>query len=364
MAGWVRASSVAARNWAASSMAKSQPFSRGRTSETAPELLEQAGAIVVCAEDGRAALDLASPDFDAVLMDLQMPVMDGFEATRQWLANADLARVPIIAMTANALHEDRDRVFAAGMRDFVAKPVDPAHLYATVARWVGARARGSSRPAGPRDAAPPRSDRRPHGVGDDGRDPDLPGIDITPALRHVGGNKSLLTRLLLRFRDSERDSVDRIERAIASGDRVAAVRAAHTLKGLAATLGAGRVARSAAEVEAALTTGSRHDAPIERLRGALDVVLRGLARIGPAPELEASAPAPAELDPATREALERASSLLATYDTEAIELLNALSGRVPHALQALFGEARACAAEFEFDDARARVDAMLKPPAP
>ena len=105
--------------------------------QVATEFLEDVGAIVCVAKNGKEAMDLLLKEhFDCVLMDIQMPVMDGFEATQLIRINPALARMPVIAMTANASNEDRARCLAAGMDDYISKPFQPDALYATLAKWL------------------------------------------------------------------------------------------------------------------------------------------------------------------------------------------------------------------------------------
>ena len=112
--------------------------------ELATELLSQAGCVVTAAREGQEALTaLGAATFDVVLMDCQMPVMDGYEATRCIREELGLSDLPILAMTANALSGDRERVLAAGMNDHIAKPIDIAEMFGTISRWLATRARSS-----------------------------------------------------------------------------------------------------------------------------------------------------------------------------------------------------------------------------
>jgi len=190
--------------------------------ELACGLLERAGIAVTIAVDGREALTaLEREGFDAVLMDCQMPVMDGYEATRALRKRPELAGLPVIAMTANAMAGDREKVLAAGMNDHVAKPFRVDELFATLSRWV-----------------------RPVAVAQE-------GLDIRAGLESVNGNEALYRRLLGMFRQREVDFEARIRDAYANGDASAALRSAHDLKSVAGTLGMPELQRAAAALEAA-----------------------------------------------------------------------------------------------------------------
>ena len=136
--------------------------------------------------------------YDGVLMDCQMPVMDGFEATRGIRQDARFAGLPIIAMTANAMAGDREKVIEAGMNDHIAKPIDVAQLFQTLARWVQPEQAPSS-------VVTARIDDLAGGV------PDIPGLDLTNALARMGGSAKLLRRMIDRFAETQADVMVRIK---------------------------------------------------------------------------------------------------------------------------------------------------------
>jgi signal transduction histidine kinase/DNA-binding response OmpR family regulator/HPt (histidine-containing phosphotransfer) domain-containing protein len=241
--------------------------------ELAVDLLSRAGIAVSVAGDGREALDLlAQQSFDGVLMDCQMPVMDGYAATREIRQRPQLRDLPVIAMTANAMVGDRERVLAAGMNDHIAKPISVEELFATLARWVrpSGVAAGSAGKVDAADADPPFSE--------------LPGIDARAGLDGVLGNAALYRSLLCMFRDRERDFESRFRAALAAGDSAAA-RQAHDLKSAAGTLGAHEVQQAAEALERACTQGAGRE-EIEALAGTvaslLGPVVDGLRALGPA----------------------------------------------------------------------------------
>jgi len=168
-----------------------------------------------------------------------MPVMDGLAATRAIRRLPGTGVVPIVAMTANVLQQDRERCFEAGMNDYLAKPIEPAQLTAALQRWIKPRGAAAGQPVA--DTGGPA-----------GLALEIDGLDVEGALRRVAGNAPFLLSLLRRFVDNNRHAVAEIDHLLETGDCAGAERRAHTLKGVAATLGATRVQQAASELEAAL----------------------------------------------------------------------------------------------------------------
>jgi len=273
--------------------------------QVASELLAEAGLQVEVAENGALAVDRAgTAAFDLILMDMQMPVMDGIDATVR-IRELGCA-TPVIAMTANALQADQDRCAAAGMNDYLAKPVDPDQLYAVLGRWAPRPAAGTER------AAPPPPVPA-------GRDPlpAIPGLDTAQGLHRVLGKESLYLDLLRRFRTGQRHAGDQLHQALATGDTAAAQRIAHTLKGIAGSLGAGALQAEAAALEARLRGGE--PARPEAMVAALEALVQALDLALPAPS---PAPASSAGPAAGEEALGRLRRLLAANDPEAEETVD------------------------------------------
>jgi len=206
-----------------------------------------------------------------VLMDLQMPEMDGFQATAHLRADRRFASLPIIAMTAHATIEERQRCLVAGMNDHVAKPIDPAVLFHTLGHYYRPPVESeatASRAAEP----PPRNAEAAH----DATLPSVKGLDTADGLMRVAGNRRLYLKLLRQFVDQQSQAPARIAAALTAGDHASAERIAHTVKGVAGNLGAGAVQASAADLEQAIARrgdADRLEAGRQRLAGELDALI-------------------------------------------------------------------------------------------
>ena len=233
--------------------------------EVAIGQLEDAEVFVDLAENGAEAVRMVREnDYDVVLMDMQMPVMDGIEATRILRSDPRFTTLPIIAMTANALVSDREMCLEAGMNDHIAKPIDPDQLFGVLLRWIrrpdgdgaGVREWIEARPAATPTAAPVAEGPL-----------DIDGIDVKSALKRTGGNRKRYETLLRRFAHQQAATVEDIRKALSMGDAATAERAAHSLKGAAGTLGAGILSEAAAKAETAIKTGQGIDTALTSLVG-------------------------------------------------------------------------------------------------
>ncbi|SDG56188.1 PAS-domain containing protein [Roseospirillum parvum] len=329
--------------------------------EIAVALLGKVGISADTAANGRIALDMLkdSPDplpWQAVLMDLQMPEMDGWETTRRLRANERFADLPIIAMTAHAMAEERQRTTRAGMAGHITKPIDPNVLYAVLAGVLPA---GEAAPSAP--AAVPTPDP-PDGL------PAIPGFDTAQGLARMGGDLDLYRKLLRRFAREQADTLDALTADLEAGDTTAAMRRVHTLKGLAGSLGHGALGKAAAALEARLRVAPTkvHDDPAmadlaEHLSQATTAIALALpgAEARPAPTPTAAA------DPArVADQMARLDSLLAAADGAAVDLFAELRHDLAEALPA---DALHRLGEhidgFDFDAARAEIARFRAPSA-
>ncbi len=302
--------------------------------QIAEELLRAAGVEVVIARNGREAIEKLTPPappFHAVLMDIQMPEMDGYEATRRIRAAPWGAKLPIVAMTAHALEEERRKALETGMDRHVTKPIDPDVLFQTLSQFYG-----------PAERRPPERARRE--ASDPGKKeapaaavPAIEGVDVVAGLRRLAGNRRLYESLLRRFVEGQW-SLD-IAAAVARGDPETAERLAHTLRGTAGTLGVEAVQAAATELEERFRSGS-DPAVIEAARRSLDqsldaakaAIRSSLQPGGSWGAGEASAvlePSGGKPDIAGAD-LDRLARMLEEHDTEAAALFRSLESGVRH----------------------------------
>ena len=230
--------------------------------ELACDLLQRAGLSVVTANDGQEALDLLAQDlaFDGVLMDCQMPVMDGYTATQRIRADARLQHLPVIAMTASAMASDRERVLAAGMNDHITKPLDLPQMFAIMARWITPR-----HPTLTSDSTEPEAAL-----------PATVSLDTADGLNRCMGNLDLYRRLLKGFAKTQARVHDDLLQACQQSQWTQAYSLAHSLKGLSGNIGAKRLAEAAEALEVACKAD---DASTSTVQAATDHVLAHLLTV-------------------------------------------------------------------------------------
>ena len=294
----------------------------------AKEILEYAGALVTIARNGKDAVEaLNHSTFDAVLMDIQMPEMDGYVATRLIRSDDRFKTLPIIAMTAHAMTGDREHCLREGMNDHIAKPIDSDDLLIILSQWLRPDQMGVletvTTPVIPRADA---EDELPEIV---------PGINVPSALKRLQGNQKVLRRLLRAFVRNHREDARYVREALDAGDLGDAQRTTHTLKGAAGNISADNLYVAATKLDKALKMDNLDES--RRLLGDVEQSLALLEHsvntiispplqgasegIHTSPEPES--PAVAQIAPNLREL----AGLLRAYDVRAVELFRAMQ---PH----------------------------------
>ncbi len=299
--------------------------------QVAQGILEDIGVTLVVAEDGVQALRLMHESwaqgepYEAVLMDMQMPNMDGLTATRRLRADPRNIDLPIIAMTANAMAADREAASAAGMNDFLTKPLDVALLFETLMKWMPARESAAGR-------ARARGADRPVVI------PELPGVNTDAGIARTGGRPQRYMEMLRLFQARQGRVPEEVEKAMAAGDTELAVRLAHTLKGTAGTLGADRIFATASDLELSLREGDAGwGLRLDETSHALREVLDALSSLGdaapPVPQVRDRPVVPVTVD---RALVDQLAGQLEMFDTGALDtvalLREACGDAVPESL--------------------------------
>ena len=245
--------------------------------QVAREILEAAGFVVEVAGNGQDALEKVPGAYDLVLMDIQMPEMDGVKATREMRKLERLANLPIVAMTANAMEQDRRRCMDAGMNDFLIKPIDPHDMQSILLRWVRPRRAAAAAVAAAVAAA--KLSARAAGTSGASAAGELPegieGLDTTLGLSRMMGKKSLYIAMLRRYLAGQRSVALEMRQALAAGDRPTAERIAHTTKAVSGNIGATLVQDRAAVLETAIR-GNRAACDVEQLLAELEAPLAAM----------------------------------------------------------------------------------------
>ncbi|EXJ15949.1 PAS domain S-box protein [Imhoffiella purpurea] len=345
-------------------LAEDNPVNR----EVVLELLCSMGLEVDTAENGREALEMARHgDYALILMDVQMPVMDGLQAARAIRELPGWSEKPILAVTANAFDEDRRVCLAAGMNDFVPKPVDPQDLFESLLRWLP---EPESYPEVPRplpvtDATGAAS---PLGQADTDRIytylESLSGLDLAQGLSVLSGNRDKYLRLLRRFLLAHRRDPTRMRVALAEGEFLAVRHLAHALKGVSSTLGIDVMARTASRLDDLLSREASPDpSAVDRLIRAISDAFEPyllLLEIAEEPRVQAGG---GQFDrDRVRQVLDELTELLVQHDTRAIRLIRSEAGLLSAAMGSDFGELDELISDFEFDAAREWLESLSREP--
>ncbi|MFM7384323.1 MAG: response regulator, partial [Microcystaceae cyanobacterium] len=319
--------------------------------EVAIELLEDAGFAVDLAENGQIALDkVKTADYDLVLMDMQMPVMDGVSATIAIRQYPQCQNLPIVAMTANVMSGDRQRCLEAGMNGHVGKPIEPEELWKTLLQWIK-----------PREYQRPNSPSVTSSNITEPVIPMIPQLDTQDGLRRVLGKKTLYLSMLRKFLASQSSFQSQITAALETGDHQTAERLAHTLKGVAGNIGANAVQEAARQLETAIREG---ETPLTPLLGQvaqrLDPLLQALAT--QLPPLETP---PVRFDRDRLQTVcQRLEQLLTDDDAEAADLWQENAELLRVAFPQHYGELENAINGFDFEAALVALSTAQKSLAP
>ena len=221
------------------------------------EIMEKRGIVVTVARNGRKAVDLARErKFDGILMDIQMPEMDGLEATNIIRGELGLTNIPIIAMTADVV-DDRLQVYLdAGMNDCIFKPINVEQMFNTIIKWVKPQ-------VSDHDIIKQRENQKITGVSKANQF-QLPGIHVENALIRLGGNEKLYHKILLQFLEDNEETIDRLEEALANENYLFSEGMLHSLKGVAGNIGADDLYDAIRELEVSIR-GKKNKEITERM---------------------------------------------------------------------------------------------------
>ena len=277
--------------------------------EVAMGLLSDEGFIVTIANNGEEALALVQKNtYDLVLMDMQMPVMDGVTATQKIRTNPEWKNLPIVAMTANAMQQDKERCIAAGMNDHVAKPIDPDELFRALLKWIKPRlAVNASTSITTAKVVTPSAAKLPA----------IEGVDVPLGMRRVLGKIPAYLSMLRKYLESQPTLPAELRQALANSDMATAERLAHTAKAVNGNIGASALQAQAEELEQLCHSGATH----ELIENKLSIFELALARV--ITNIEAALPAKEETkiapvnDALTKSVVQKLVKLLASDDSEA-----------------------------------------------
>ncbi|MDM8543777.1 ATP-binding protein [Desulfococcaceae bacterium HSG9] len=320
----------------------------------ASELLEYAGMIVTIAENGLEAIKAISRDmYDLIFMDLEMPEMDGYDASRTIRQDDRYADIPIVAMTAHAMSGVKEKCLDAGMNDHLSKPIDPPELTAALVRWIKPKAKSNFIKTKP---APQPEIKHTQDFPEE-----MPGLDIATALKRLGYNHKLLKKLLVNFADDYSDIAETLRLALDSGDIEYIRRTAHTIKGVAGNIGADDLSEAASELEDASISGRIDDDAFNHFETALNLTTASAGTLKTAlpkvqTDISDSAPKPV----ADREKL---TSLLSELDgclehgqIKATQFINILESLLPgHKFRKPLERLQKHIDNYDFDEARVPV---------
>ncbi|MBF0495504.1 MAG: response regulator [Deltaproteobacteria bacterium] len=325
--------------------------------QVATEILESVGLIVDVCNNGKEAVDaVVGTNYDLVLMDVQMPVMGGYEATRLVRQKDRFKKLPIIAMTAHAMKGAKEECLAAGMNDYVSKPIDPAELFTVLARWIQPGIR-----RGVEETKKGLDQRRKQGEMVE-LPAHLPGVDLAAGVERLQGNTRLYRQLLQDFADKYISVTEEIKTLLIGGDLETAERLAHTVRGIAGNISAKDAHAAAEQLETAIKT--KQTEQYDRLILNLDLALKPLAEAIMSLKQPDDTPPPISEGPVDLESVTPILIELAqliqddnTYAENTLESLRDILGRATLAEE--MGQLEECLQNYDFEGAQGRLQKIV-----
>ncbi|CCQ89648.1 putative FOG: CheY-like receiver [Nitrospina gracilis 3/211] len=338
--------------------------------EVVEELLLNVGFDVTIVDNGKKVVEcLDSQQFDVVLLDLQMPVMDGFEAARQIRQDKKFESLPVIALTANAMAGDRERTAEVGMNDHVTKPIDPEAMYQTLRRWVTSSTGKKEEPAVPAGEPDTREEQAASPHLETTESPEIPlpsitGLDVDEGVMRIGGNRTRYCKILSGFCDNHSGDGEKILSAFNQGDYEGLHMLVHTIKGVAGNVGARALYDQAEILENALQNGSREEQEIHThiLVESMNDLMNLLLEWKKTGERERPAPASSltMCDVQVDTLMKNLRSLLEESDSRATVRVNALRGYLEGStLHDLWMNLQKCIRLYQFDEAVQVLDEII-----
>ncbi|HPS44192.1 MAG TPA: response regulator [Treponemataceae bacterium] len=313
-------------------------------------LLAEVGILADIAPNGAQAIEMLERyPYPLILMDMQMPEVDGIEATRRIRAREQWKKLPIIALTANAMQQDEERCLSAGMDGYIPKPIDPSRLWATLVEWISPQESVSDpRPAPARVAIAPHQH-------------EIPGLNLAVGLSHVSGNRALLDRVLSKFLASSGESGKRIRKALNANDLERARLLVHSMKGTSGTIGAESLLAETERLERAITENEPETDRLAALEGFERELAFLSASIAAAQKARASDSPQGDEEPGAHGRHERQSVsvvcsklrlLLEENDADVPILFDANRTLLTHAFPETFGDLESAIDRYDYDEAR------------
>ncbi len=325
--------------------------------EVASEFLEQVGIVLSIATNGQIALDkLERQHFDLVLMDCQMPVMDGYQATRAIRARPEFADLPVIAMTANAMVGDKEACLEAGMNDHIAKPIEVNLLYQTLVKYL---VNDDSKVLDALSATEPLEAEVSQDVSLQGQWPQHPEIDVERGLQLVQHSPRLYQLVCDSFAEGQRHAVNRIQTAMAQESVDDAIRIAHTLKGLAGSLASPRLVELARELESCLIEGKSYQAELEKVDVLVASICEAMDKLQGNRQEEVEITADLLTSAALLLELHLLKGYLEDADSEAVSLIHGLKHRVSGELWQRMIPVVNMIEQYQFDEAAELINEII-----